>query len=114
MTQQQHSNRQMIENILLTGQPTLDAAAATEPQHRRISNRLLEIQNFKPPKFCSTLQRYKILHLDTLFQLVTSSTLCIQYKEKNLQLYQIDTSRAGLNGYLNLYCHNWTFYIMLL
>ena len=42
MTQQQHRKRQMIENIPLTGQPTL-AAAATELQHRRISNRLLEM-----------------------------------------------------------------------
>ena len=65
MTQQQHSKRQMIENIPLTGQPTL-AAAATEPQHRRISNRLLEMQNVKPSKSCSTLQGYKIIHSDTL------------------------------------------------
>ena len=77
MTQQQHSKRQTIENTTsLTGQPTL-AAAATEPQHRRISNRLLEMQSVKPPKSCSTLQGYKIVRSDTLSQLVTSFTLCI-------------------------------------
>ena len=105
MTQQQHSKRQMIENIPLTDQPTL-AAAATEPQHRLISNRLLEMQNVKPPKSYGTLQVYKIVHSDTLSQLVTSFTLCIQCKEKSLQLHQIDTSQAGLKEYLNLYCHN--------
>ena len=92
----------MSEHTPLTGQPILDAAA-TEPQQGRISNRLLEMQSVKPPKSCSTLQGYKIVDSDTLSHLVTSSTLCIQYREKRLQLYQIDTSRAGLKEYLNLY-----------
>ena len=108
MTQQQHSKRQMIENIPLTGQPTL-AAAATESQHRRISNRLLEMQSVKPSKSCSTLQGYTIIHSDTLSQLVTSFTLCIQCSAKKKACsaqYQIDTSQAGLKEYLNLYCHN--------
>ena len=95
----------MSEHTPLTGQPILDAAA-TEPQQGRISNRLLEMQSVKPPKSCSTLQGYKIADSDTLSHLVTSSTLCIQYREKRLQLYQIDTSRAGLKEYLNLYCHS--------
>ena len=49
MTQQQHSKRQMIEQTSLTDQPTL-AAVAAEPQHFRISNRLLKMQIVKPPK----------------------------------------------------------------
>ena len=96
----------MIENTLLTAQLPTPAVAATASQHCRISNQLPEIQSFKPTKSCSTLQGYKILHSDTLSELVTSFTLCIQCKEKSLQLYQIDTSRAGLNEYFNLYCHN--------
>ena len=73
---------------------------------RRTSNRLLEMQSVKPPKSCSILQGYKIVHSDTLSQLVTSSTPCIQCKEESLHLYQIDTSRAGLKEYLKLYCDN--------
>ena len=61
------------------------------------------MQNVKPPKSCCTLQGYEIVDSDTLSHLVTSSTLCIQYRAKRLQLYQIDTSRAGLKEYLNLY-----------
>ena len=100
MTEQQHSKRQMSEYTPLTGQ-------STEPQHRRISNRLLEMHSVKPSKSCSTRQGYKIVHSDTLSHLVTSSTPLIQCKKKkSLKLYQIDTSRAGLKEYLNLYCHN--------
>ena len=99
MTEQQHSKRQMSEYTPLTGQ-------STEPQHRRIGNRLLEMHSVKPPKSCSTRQGYKVVHSDTLSNLVTSSTPLIQCKKKSLKLYQIDTSRAGLEEYLNLYCHN--------
>ena len=77
-TQQQNSKRQLIENAPLTGKQTQSstlaaataaaAATATEPQHRRTSNRLLEIQSFKPPKSFSTLQGYKLIHSDTLSQ----------------------------------------------
>ena len=49
MTQQQYSKRQMIEYTSLTDQPTL-AAVAAEPQHLRISNRLLKMQIVKLPK----------------------------------------------------------------
>ena len=51
MTEQQHSKRQMSEYTPLTGQ-------STEPQHRRIGNRLLEMHSVKPPKSCSTRQGY--------------------------------------------------------
>ena len=99
MTEQQHSKRQMSEYTPLTGQ-------STEPQHRRIGNRLLEMHSVKPPKSCSTRQGYKVVHSDTLSNLVTSSTPLIQCKKKSWKLYQIDTSRAGLEEYLNLYYHN--------
>ena len=75
MTEQQHSKRQMSEYTPLTGQ-------STEPQHRRISNWLLEMHSVKPPKSCSTRQGYKIVHSDTLSYLVTSSTPLIQCKKK--------------------------------
>ena len=79
MTQQQHSKRQMSEYTPLTGQ-------STEPQHRRISNRLLEMHSVKPSKSCSTRQGYKIVHSDTLSYLVTSSTPLIQCKKKKKKL----------------------------
>ena len=120
MTQQQHSKRQMIKNTPLTGQPSSStlATGATETQHRGTSNRLLEMQRVKPPRSCSILQGYKIVHSDTLPKLVSSSALCIQCLENSLQLYQRDTSRAGLKEYLKLYCDNSgyekkVFYIML-
>ena len=79
MTEQQHSKRQMSEYTPLTGQ-------STEPQHRRISNRLLEMHSVKPSKSCSTRQGYKIVHSDTLSYLVTSSTPLIQCKKKKKKL----------------------------
>ena len=90
MTEQQHSKRQMSEYTPLIGQPT-------EPQHRRISNLLLETHSVKPPMSCSTRQGYKIVHSDTLSYLVTSSTPLIQCKKKKKKNLEVVSDRHITN-----------------
>ena len=100
VTQQQHRERHNWKYFIGRSSFIIYTCCCcySEPRHYGTINQFLEMQSAEPAKHWSIVQDFKII--------VTSSTLCIQCKEKSFQLCKIDTSQVGLKECLKLHCHS--------